>query len=146
VAGEKMELAAVRNSKYFTYNMGKDNDLKGLFNYLKNLRALGFVIDGISVFDYGYLGGYGQEYNEKELLMLPDALYDAQSIGDLMEKNGVVHMMGCYVGENPDVLQLYANAFKRRVTGSSASTDIGRVSRLLNWYRSWFTVRERSPD
>ncbi len=139
--GRQFEGAAKRASK-FNYDMGNDKGLSGLFFYLIELRSKGFSIKSISIYDHG-INGRTQQYDDKPLIDTPDAELYMWAIGDLMKSDGVINMMGCWVGKEVELLQFYANCFNRKVTGSKYKVTYVTTDESVYCLR--FNVRERSP-
>jgi RHS repeat-associated protein len=126
---------------FFTYDI---HELEmGMCGALDQVRALGFEIDAIYIWDHG--NADGQQYGDITLHRYPDFERMAREVGARIEPGGTVHMMGCFVGKNPDVLQMCANAFGRRVTGTQFDVLYNRLQMITGIFRPWYRSRDPEP-
>jgi len=121
----------------------RDGGVLGMVRYVEKIKRLGFDIDAVYFWDHG--SPRGQQLGDLALHRTPGAADAARRIGAMMPADGTIHMMGCYVGSDPDVLQMYANVFNRRVTGSRYEVLYNRLQMVYGIFRPFWTVSSRSP-
>jgi RHS repeat-associated protein len=136
---------------YFNYDMGNDQSLRGAIDYLRRIKKLGFTISRFSIVDHGLMSSrtgeiLGQRYNDVALRFLPGYSEDMCELGCLLDEHAVIHLMGCRVGGNAQIVQDYANASGRRVTASTTDVHFDAISNVIIWHRSMGTVITRSPE
>ena len=106
-----------------SYDMGLDSDLRGLRNYIENLRRNGDSIQTLMIADHGTLtdnrGSY-QWYNDTPLELLPNAACDMNAIGEMLDPFALIKLLGCNVGIGEDYLKEMANAFNRTTMAYTA--------------------------
>ena len=144
--GAVRELTANSLSSY-SYDMGSDMSLQGAINYMSLIVEAGETIDRVVIMDHGN-SITGQEYNNDQLLFLPEAKdQDYRDFGALISGDGYLELWGCYVGENLGLVQDYANELGKTVvatTGATTYLTLGDV--LIGVYQPPFSLVSRNPE